>query len=83
MFQRRSKDSAKNITMAINPIINLRGTYYLWGNRTTQPLGDANTEDGDLKASHFLNIRQLCSTIKKKVYVSCRQITFDPNSDAL
>lgn len=69
--------------MAINPIINLRGTYYLWGNRTTFGLGAKDTADGDLKASHFLNIRQLCSTIKKKVYVSCRQITFDPNSDAL
>ena len=81
MFQRRASDPAKNILMAINPIINLRGTYYLWGNRTAEALGAAGTDKGDLTASHFLNIRQLCSTIKKKVYVTCRQVTFDPNSD--
>jgi hypothetical protein len=69
--------------MAINPIIKLRGTHYLWGNRTTHALGAVNTSEGDLKASHFLNIRQLCCTIKKKVYVTCRQATFDPNSDML
>lgn len=84
IFQRRSAFVENNVTrlsIAINPIINLRGTYYLWGNRTTFELGDP--ENGDLKASHFLNIRQLCSTIKKKVYVSCRQLTFNPNSDIL
>jgi hypothetical protein len=83
MFQKRSSDPDNNVVLAINPIINLRGTYYLWGNRTTFALGAKDTDDGDLKASHFLNIRQLCSSIKKKVYVACRQITFDPNSNAL
>lgn len=83
MFQKRASDPANNVVMAINPIINLRGSYYIWGNRTTFGLGAVNTPEGDLKASHFLNIRQLCSSIKKKVYVSCRQITFDPNSDML
>jgi hypothetical protein len=84
IFQRRKAFAVNDVTrlnIAINPIINLRGAYYLWGNRTTFELGDP--ENGDLKASHFLNIRQLCSTIKKKVYVSCRQLTFDPNSDIL
>ena len=38
---------------------------------------------GDLRASHFLNIRQLCTTIKKQVYVACKQRTFEPNSDLL
>ena len=37
----------------------------------------------DLVASHFLNIRQLCTTIKKELYVACRKFTFDPNSDVL
>ena len=83
MFQKRSKDAANNVLVSINPIINLRGSYYLWGNRTAFELGQAGTAEGDLKASHFLNIRQLCSTIKKKVYVTCRQATFDPNSDLL
>ena len=70
--------------MAINPIINLRGNYLLWGNRTTHALGiESPAGDYDLKASHFLNIRQLCNTIKKQVYTACRKFTFDPNSDVL
>lgn len=77
MFQKRAIDADNNAELAINPIINLRGSYYIWGNRTTYGL------ESDLRASHFLNIRQLCSTIKKKVYVACRQLTFDPNSDML
>lgn len=69
---------------ACNVIANFRGSYYLWGNRTAHPLGEyGNAKDGDLTASSFLNIRQLCSTIKKQLYVSCRRFTFDPNSDVL
>lgn len=69
---------------ACNVIANFRGNYYLWGNRTAHPLGDAmSAEKGDLTASHFLNIRQLCTTIKKQLYVACRRFTFDPNSDTL
>ncbi len=62
---------------ACNVIANFRGSYYLWGNRTAAPLGE------DLTADHFLNIRQLCTTIKKQLYVACRRFTFDPNSDTL
>lgn len=69
---------------ACNVIANFRGSYYLWGNRTAAKLGDVNSvTDGDLKAKHFLNIRQLCTTIKKQLYVACRRFTFDPNSDTL
>ena len=50
----------------------------LWGNRTAHAL-----DDKDLIASHFLNIRQLCSSLKKQIYVACRRFTFDPNSDVL
>ena len=67
---------------ACNVIANFRGSYYLWGNRTAHGLTDANA-GGDLVASHFLNIRQLCTTIKKQLYVACRRFTFDPNSDTL
>lgn len=63
---------------ACNVIANFRGSYYLWGNRTAHPLDDA-----DLTASSFLNIRQLCTTIKKQLYVACRRFTFDPNNDTL
>jgi len=65
------------IDKAVNLIVKIRGNYYLWGNRTAEALEE------DLRASHFLNIRQLCSTIKKQVYVACRRFTFDPNSDIL
>lgn len=67
---------------AVNVIANFRGSYYLWGNRTCALL-DAFESGGDLTAQHFLNIRQLCTTIKKQLYVSCRRFTFDPNSDVL
>ena len=66
---------------ACNVIANFRGSYYLWGNRTAAGLGEG--EANDLTAEHFLNIRQLCSTIKKQLYVACRRFTFDPNSDTL
>jgi hypothetical protein len=69
---------------ACNVIANFRGNYYLWGNRTAFPLFESNhTKYGNLTASSFLNIRQLCSTIKKQLYVACRKFTFDPNSDTL
>jgi hypothetical protein len=67
---------------ACNVIANFRGNYYLWGNRTAHPLGSKNGGN-DLVASHFLNIRHLCTTIKKQLYVACRRFTFDPNSDIL
>jgi hypothetical protein len=66
---------------ACNVIANFRGSYYLWGNRTAALLGEG--EANDLTANHFLNIRQLCTTIKKQLYVACRRFTFDPNSDTL
>ena len=71
------------LKVAVNLIIKVKNNYYLWGNRTAHQLGVQNTDDGDLVASHFLNIRQLCSSIKKQVYISCRKFTFDPNSDIL
>lgn len=72
------RTNESNLKFACNVIANFRGSYYLWGNRTAHKL-DVN----GLTAEHFLNIRQLCSTIKKQLYVSCRRFTFDPNSDTL
>lgn len=81
---RNIKDEENSPKFACNVIANFRGSYYLWGNRTCEPLGAAaSREKGDLIASHFLNIRQLCITIKKKLFTACRQFTFDPNSDVL
>lgn len=79
---RNVKNQETQPPFACNVIANFRGSYYLWGNRTAAKLG---SYDGgaDLTAKHFLNIRQLCSTIKKQLYVACRRFTFDPNSDTL
>ncbi len=75
-------DQSSQPPFACNVIANFRGSYYLWGNRTAYKLQEEKA-GGDLVASHFLNIRQLCSTIKKQIYVACRRFTFDPNSDTL
>lgn len=72
-----------NTTVAVNLIIKIKSSYYLWGNRTGKKLGTRGASDGDLVAQHFLNIRQLCTTIKKQVYTTCRRLTFDPNSNIL
>lgn len=74
---RSAGGSDADADIAVNLIANFRGNYYLWGNRTAEKLGE------ELKASHFLNIRQLCTTLKKQIYVACRRFTFDPNSDVL
>jgi hypothetical protein len=72
------RNNSNGANRAANLIVKIKNAYYLWGNRTAYAL------DGtDLVASHFLNIRQLCTTIKKQVYVACRRFTFDPNSDVL
>jgi len=49
----------------------------IWGNRTLFPLGTG------LVASSFLNIRQLCCSIKKTLYRAGRKFSFEPNSDVL
>lgn len=72
-----------NTSVAVNLIVKIKSSYYLWGNRTGKTLGTRGASDGDLRAQHFLNIRQLCTTIKKQVYTTCRRLTFDPNSNVL
>lgn len=67
---------------AVNIIVTHRNNHYLWGNRTAHKLIDKDS-GGDLVYSHFLNIRQLCSTLKKQIYITCKHLTFDPNSDVL
>ena len=77
--------SNNGIEKAVNLIVKIKNSYYLWGNRTAHDLEevDATAGTGDLKASHFLNIRQLCCTLKKQLYINCRRFTFEPNSDVL
>ena len=83
ILQPRCRKATNGLKFAVNLITKIKGNYYLWGNRTAHELGLENTDEGDLKASHFLNIRQLCTTIKKQIYITCRKYTFDPNSDIL
>ena len=71
-------NKAINIVEYIRSLEYSRGSYYIWGNRTAHALD----EEG-LVASHFLNIRQLCTTLKKELYRVCHRFTFDPNSDVL
>lgn len=66
------------VNVACNVIVHNRGLYYIWGNRTAHALLKS-----ELVASHFLNIRHLCITLKKYIYNLCRNFTFDPNSDVL
>jgi len=66
------------LTHAVNIVVKQKDGYYFWGNRTAETLTTT-----DLVASHFLNIRQLCTTIKKQLYITCRQLAFEPNSEVL
>ena len=71
------------LTKAVNIIEKIRGNYFLYGNRTAHTLGIKDSETGDLVASHFLNIRQLCCTLKQELYQICKRLTFNPNSNIL
>lgn len=73
-----TEGAAEGIKLSVNIIRSTRDGYYIWGNRTAQLL----TADG-LVASHFLNIRQLCCTLKKELNRSCMRVAYDPNSDLL
>ena len=72
-----------DVSRSVNLIVKIKNNVLLWGNRTAALLNSADSDNPDLQASHFLNIRQLCSSIKKQIYVACRRFTFDPNSDVL
>lgn len=65
-------------SVAVNPItwMNPYG-YRIYGNRTLKQ----NAEG--LKAQSFLNIRNLCSDIKKVCFQACRQMAFEQNTDVL
>lgn len=66
---------AVNVVAEIRPYGNI-----VWGNRTLFPL---TSDNPNLKASSFLNIRMLCCDIKKTLYRASKKYTFEPNSDVL
>lgn len=63
---------------SVNLILTERGNHYIWANRTLEKL-----DNKGLRFSHFLNIRQLCATLKQALYDATRQFNFEPNSDML
>lgn len=74
-----------NVGFAINPIAYVRGYGYLvWGIRTLN-VNEVNssTKAGILKATSFLNVRNLCSDIVKTLYAAARRYTFEQNSNTL
>lgn len=78
IYNMQRRFATTNVTCAINPIALVRPYgYVIWGNRTLYPL----SKDRDLQASSFLNIRQLVSSIKKRILVASHAVTFDLNTD--
>ena len=78
VLQTRGENTGE--TYSINPIatINPFGLI-VWGNRT---LFDNSAAKG-LTASSFLNIRNMCSDIKKRIFIAARQLTFEQNNEIL
>lgn len=67
-----------NVGVAINPIAYVRPFgYIIWGNRTL------TNNSGATKATAFLNVRNLISTVKKRLYDTARKYTFELNSEVL
>lgn len=64
--------------VAINPITYVTPYgYRIYGNRTLKPNVDG------LRATSFLNIRNLISDIKKTCFQACRIMAFEQNTDIL
>lgn len=78
---RHQEDTETDPKFAVNVISLIRGVYYLYGNRTCHALNDP--QQPDLVASDFLNVRELCCTLKKNIYETCKRLMFNPNSDVL
>lgn len=63
---------AINVITRVNPFGDI-----VWGNRTLLE------NDGTLKATSFLNVRNLVSAVKKQLYFTAKKYTFEQNSDVL
>lgn len=64
-----------NVGIAVNPICNIDPfTLIIWGNRTLLNNG------GELKATSFLNVRNLVCDLKKTMFKAARKYTFEQNS---
>lgn len=73
-------DPEDNVGCAINPIANIRPAgYIIYGNRTYR----YNDAAKKTVALSFLNVRNMVSAIKKKLYDASRKFTFEPNNELL
>ena len=64
--------------ISINPITYIKNYgYRIWGNRTLR-----NNKSG-VKATSFLNIRDVVSDVKKKLFDASQQLMFEQNNDVL
>lgn len=71
-------ESLGTSSISINPITEIRNYgYCIWGNRTLR-----NNSDGT-KATSFLNIRDMVSDIKKRLYEASQRLLFEQNTDVL
>lgn len=69
-----------NVGAAINPIANIRPAgYIIYGNRTYR----YNDAAKKTTAQSFLNVRNMVSGIKKKLWDASRKFTFEPNNELL
>ena len=65
--------------VSVNAICERRGFgVVVWGNRTL-----FNGEKGDLLARSFLNIRQLCIDLQKRLYLQANAYMFEQNTDRM
>ena len=71
-------ESLGSASISINPITYIRNYgYCIWGNRTLR-----NNSAGT-QATSFLNIRDLVSDIKKRLYEASQRLLFEQNTDIL
>lgn len=71
-------DEYSSMTIAINAITEIKPYgYTIWGNRTLKDNG------GILKATSYLNIRNMVSDIKKVAYSASRSLMFEQNNEIL
>ena len=69
-----------NVGTAINPIAYIRPAgYIIYGNRTFR----YNDAAKKTTAQSFLNVRNMVSAIKKKLWDASRKFTFEPNNELL
>lgn len=66
-----------NVGVACNPICNIEPFgVIIWGNRTSIN----NTAEEGLKATSFLNVRNLACDVKKTMWKAARRYTFEQNT---